>query len=173
MPPPVPWPYLFFIFTSCSSPVVHGASGLSPLTLGGSARPSLSWPFFSLFPLSLPVTLSFPLTLPVSALFHCIVLSMHGISYLCLTFAVKPAIVQLQRHGRLDVAPPHFVHLVHISVKLHLSFPPASIWWQFRLSLLAGAALTMPLKAIAESIVAPAIFISWYLRVVPSSSGTH
>ena len=89
MPPPVPWPYLFFIFTSCSSTVVHGASGLSPLTLGGSARPSLSWPFFSLLPLSLPVSLSFPLTLPVSALFHCIILSIHGISYLCLAFAVK------------------------------------------------------------------------------------
>ena len=102
MPPPVPWPYLFFIFTSCSSTVVHGASGLSPLTLGGSARPSLSWPFFSLLPLSLPVSLSFPLTLPVSALFHCIILSIHGISYLCLAFAVRLAIVQLQRHSSLN-----------------------------------------------------------------------
>ena len=150
--------HFYTVFISCDA-------------LGGYASPSLSWPFFSLLPLSLPFSL-------ISSHSPCLsLISLHHSLYtwylLCLAIAVKLAIVQLQRHGRLDVAPPHFVHLVHISVKLHLSFPPASIGWQFRLSLLAGAALTMPLKAIAESIVAPAIFISWYLRVVPSSSGTH
>lgn len=141
--------HFYTVFISCDA-------------LGGYASPSLSWPFFS--------SLSLSLSLPFSAPSHH---SLYTWYLLCLAIAVKLAIVQLQRHGRLDVAPPHFVHLVHISVKLHLSFPPASIGWQFRLSLLAGAPLTMPLKAIAESIVAPAIFISWYLRVVPSSSGTH
>ena len=142
----------------------------SPRSLPSPLSPSLFLPLSLSFSLSLSLLLSLSLRL---SLLHHIILSIHGISYLCLAIAVKLAIVQLQRHGRLDVAPPHFVHLVHISVKLHLSFPPASIGWQFRLSLLAGAALTMPLKTIAESIVAPAIFISWYLRVVPSSSGTH
>ena len=151
--------HFYTVFISCDA-------------LGGYASPSLSWPFFS--SLSPVPSLFLPLSLFLRlSLLQYITLSIHGISSLCLAIAVKLAIVQLQRHGRLDVAPPHFVHLVHISVKLHLSFPPASIGWQFRLSLLAGAALTMPLKAIAESIVAPAIFISWYLRVVPSSSGTH
>lgn len=159
--------HFYTVFISCDA-------------LGGYASPSLSWPFFSSlspvpsFSLSLSLFLSlflsFSLSPPFSAPSHH---SLYTWYLLCLAIAVKLAIVQLQRHGRLDVAPPHFVHLVHISVKLHLSFPPASIWWQFRLSLLAGAPLTMPLKAIAESIVAPAIFISWYLRVVPSSSGTH
>ena len=37
------------------------------------------------------------------------ILYIHGISYLCLAFAVKPVIVQLQRHSCLYVAPPHFV----------------------------------------------------------------
>ena len=94
--------------------------------LGGYASPSLSWPFFSSLSSVPSLFLPLSLFLRLSLLQH-IILSIHGISYLCLAIAVKLAIVQLQRHGRLDVAPPHFVHLVHISVKLHLSFPPASI----------------------------------------------
>ena len=51
---------------------------------------------------SLSLSPSLFLSLSLSALFYYVILSIHGISYLCLAFAVKPAIVQLQRHGSLN-----------------------------------------------------------------------